>query len=85
MVNTYSTSVEKVTFNIPIELKERVAALKEDLNVSFSTIYKEAIANYVKQKELEKWQKGVDLALGDEDYMALTKELGSDTGDVDEY
>jgi post-segregation antitoxin (ccd killing protein) len=85
MVNTYSTSVEKVTFNIPIELKEQVVALKEELKVSLSAIYNEAIANYIKQKELEKWQRGVDMALGDEDYMALTKELGSDTGDIYEY
>jgi post-segregation antitoxin (ccd killing protein) len=85
MVNTYSTSVEKVTFNIPIELKEQVVALKEELKVSLSAIYNEAIANYIKQKELEKWQRGVDLALGDREYMALTKELGSDTGDVYAY
>jgi post-segregation antitoxin (ccd killing protein) len=85
MVNTYSTSVEKVTFNIPIELKEQVVALKEELKVSLSAIYNEAIANYIKQKELEKWQRGVDMALGDKDYMALSKELGSDTGDVYAY
>jgi post-segregation antitoxin (ccd killing protein) len=85
MVNTYGTSVEKVTFNIPIELKEQVVALKEELKVSLSAIYNEAIANYIKQKELEKWQRGVDMALGDKDYMALSKELGSDTGDVYAY
>jgi post-segregation antitoxin (ccd killing protein) len=85
MVNTYGTSIEKVTFNIPLELKEQVVALKTELNVSLSAIYNEAIANYIKQKELEKWQKGVDLALENEEYMALTKELGSDNGDVYAY
>ena len=85
MVNTYGTSIEKVTFNMPLELKEQVVALKEELKVSLSSIYNEAIANYIKQKELEKWQKGVDMALNDQEYMALTKELGSDNGDICEY
>ena len=65
MVNSYGTPIEKVTFNIPIELKEQVIALKDELKVSLSAIYNEAIANYIKQKELEKWQKGVDMALND--------------------
>jgi len=86
MVHTYGTSsMEKVTFNIPTELKEQVVALKSELKVSLSTIYNDAIANYIKQKELEKWQKGVDIALQDDEYMTLTKELGSDNGDIYEY
>jgi len=85
MVNTYGTSIEKVTFNIPLELKEQVIALKDELKVSLSAIYNEAIANYIQQKELEKWQRGVDMALSDQEYMALTKELGSDNGDIYEY
>ena len=85
MVHSYGNKVEKVTFNIPVELKEQVIALKEELHVSLSTIYNEAIANYIKQKELDKWKQGVSLALKDKDYMNLTKELGSDGGDVYEY
>lgn len=86
MVNTYSSnSFEKVTFNIPSELKEQVMALKEELKVSLSSIYNEAIANYLQQKELENWQKGVSLALQDKEYMAFSKELGNDNGDLYEY
>jgi len=85
MVNTYGKSIEKVTFNIPVELKEQVIALKDELKVSLSTIYNEAIANYIKQKELEKWQRGVDMALNDQEYMTLAKELSSDDGDIYEY
>ncbi len=85
MVQTYGTQVEKVTFNIPVELKEQVMALKEELHVSLSHIYNEAIANHLKQRELDKWQKGVDLALDDKAYMALSSELGADAGDVYEY
>jgi len=86
MVNRYSSnSFEKVTFNIPSELKEQVIALKDELKVSLSSIYNEAIANYLKQKELEKWKRGVSLALQDNDYMALSKELENDNGDLYEY
>ena len=86
MVNRYSSnSFEKVTFNIPSELKEQVIALKDELKVSLSSIYNEAIINYLKQKELEKWKRGVSLALQDNDYMALSKELGNDNGDLYEY
>lgn len=73
MANTYSNSVEKVTFNIPSELKEKVMLLKSELKVSLSSIYNEAIAEYLKQKELEKWQKGVSLALEDKEYMSVSK------------
>jgi hypothetical protein len=36
----------------------------------------------MKQKELEKWQRGVEIALADQEYMALTKELDSDNGEI---
>lgn len=85
MAQSYGNSVEKVTFNIPAELKEQVVALKDELHVSLSCIYNEAIANYIKQKELEKWQKGVELALDDKAYRSLTEELSQDTGDIYEY
>ncbi|MBU1668914.1 ribbon-helix-helix domain-containing protein [bacterium] len=85
MVNTHSNSIEKVTFNIPTELKEQVMLLKDELKVSLSSIYNEAIANYLKQKELDKWQKGASLALEDKEYMSLAKELGDDNGDIYAY
>lgn len=80
-----NNSMEKVTFNIHSELKEKVIALRDELHVSLSFIYNEAIANYLKQKELEKWEKGVNMALEDKDYIQLTKELSSDNGDIYEY
>ena len=85
MAQSYGNHIEKVTFNIPVELKEQVVALKEELHVSFSTIYNDAITNYIKQKELDKWQKGVSMALNDKEYISLTKELGSDNGELYEY
>ena len=85
MAQTYGNQFEKVTFNIPVELKEQVMILKEELHVSLTTIYNEAIAKYIKQKELDKWQKGVSLALEDKEYIALSRELGSDNEDIYEY
>jgi len=85
MVQMYGNKVEKVTFNISVELKEQVMALKEELHVSLSHIYNEAIANHLKQKELDKWEKGIALALDDKAYMSLTEELSVDAGDVYEY
>ncbi|KYJ86571.1 CopG family ribbon-helix-helix protein [Sulfurovum riftiae] len=86
MAVSYSNdSMEKVTFNIPSELKEQLVALKDEMHISLSAIYNEAIANYVKQKELEKWQKGAELAMEDKEYMALSEEFGNDQGDLYEY
>ena len=85
MALSQNSSMEKVTFNIPTELKDQVIALKEDLQISLSAIYNEAIANYLKQKEIERWRRGVSMALEDKEYMALAKEMGSDNGDLYEY
>jgi predicted transcriptional regulator len=85
MANMHSNPMEKVTFNISSELKEQVMALKDELKVSLSSIYNEAIANYLKQKELDSWKKGVSKALQDKEYMSLSKELGNDNGDLYEY
>lgn len=84
MVQSYGTdSVEKVTFNMPASLKEKVNLLKEELHLSFSTIYNEAIAEYIQKKELEKWEKGVASALNDSEY--LSEISGSDDGELYEY
>ncbi len=85
MAHYKNNSMEKVTFNMPTELKKQVMELKEELQVSLSAIYNEAIVNYLKHKEIEMWQRGVSMALEDEEYMEQAKELGSDTGDWYEY
>ena len=85
MVQSYGNQVEKVTFNISVELKEQVMALKDELHVSLSQIYNEAIANHIKQKERDKWEKAVSMALEDKAYMSLTEELSTDSGDLYEY
>ncbi|WP_456392732.1 hypothetical protein [Nitratifractor sp.] len=55
------------------------------MHVSFSTIYNEAIAEYVRQKELEKWKSGANKALKDETYRKEMSEMGDDEGDPYAY
>jgi len=85
MVKSYINEFEKVTFNMPMELKEQVLSLKNELKVSLSSIYNEAIIHYLKQKEIDKWKKGVSMALEDEEYISLSSELSSDNGEIYEY
>lgn len=85
MVNIHSNSIEKITFNIPTELKAQIIELKNELKVSLSSIYNEAIANYIKQKELERWEKGISMALDDKEYMNFSKEMRNDSGEIYEY
>ncbi len=59
MVN--NPSVEKVTFNIPTDLKKRAVQLKDELHISMSALYKDAIDTYVKQKEREKWENAAKM------------------------
>lgn len=78
MVNS---STEKITFNMPVELKEKVLQLKDELKVSLSTIYNEAVKNYIQQKERERWQKGAELALGDTAYLETASDVGGELYD----
>ena len=78
-------SIEKVTFNIPSDLKHEVVKLKDELKVSLNTIYKNAILEYIKKQEIKKWQKGIELASKNKEYLKYTQDL-SDTGvEVYEY
>lgn len=78
MVNLSS---EKITFNMPSDLKEKVMQLKDELKVSLSTIYNEAVKNYIQQKELERWQKGAELASGDTPYLETASDVGGELYD----
>ncbi len=82
---TQQIETEKVTFNIPVELKEKVQKLKSELHIPLSAIYNEAIAEYINKKENEKWEKAVDTALKDSNYLSQAREVSLDTGDIYEY
>ena len=82
---TMQTKSEKVTITIPSELKEKLTDLKDELNVSVSSIYKEALERYLEEKEMKQWEIGAKLASKDEAYMKFVNELGNDVGDIYEY
>ena len=66
---------EKITVTIPHELKERLVCVKDELKTSMSAICKEALESYLEKKELEKWERGFQLASKDETYIELCNEL----------
>ncbi len=78
-------AVEKVTFNLPVELKGQVSKLKDKLHISMSAIYTEAIKEYIQKQERLRWERGFELASQDEEYMSLCEEMGSDDGGLYEY
>jgi len=82
MANLYVN--EKVTFNIPKPLKDRVVTLKEELNIPLSSIYVQAIREYVEKKELESWERGANLALKDSNYKVDINSI-DDSGELYEY
>ena len=77
--------VAKITTTIPSQLKNELYELKEKLHVSMASIYKEALEQYLKQKEIELWEKATKKAQGDKEYMKLCEELGESTGELYEY
>ena len=77
--------IEKVTFNIPSELKKDVVKLKDELKVSLNTIYKNALTEYVKKQEIKRWEEATLKAAQNKEYIAESKEL-ADTGvEIYEY
>ena len=83
VTNKYKS--EKITVSIPFELKDKLVQLKNELHITASTLYKDALESYVKQKESEKWERGAQLAAKDDEYLSFVEELGSDVGDIYEY
>ena len=78
-------ATSKVTTTIPVELKKQLMSLKEELEVSISTIYKEALEQYLEKKEIERWEKGAKLAEENREYMKLCKTLGNEGTELYEY
>ncbi|WP_152184425.1 hypothetical protein [Sulfurimonas indica] len=82
---TVKNTYEKVSFNLPTNLKKEVSKLKDELKVSLNSIYKTAIEEYVEKQELAKWEKGAKLASKNKKYLALCDELGETGGELYEY
>jgi len=76
---------EKVTVTIPSELKEQLSSLRDELNVSISSLYKEALEAYLESRELKRWERGAELASSDQTYIKFVEELSEDIGDIYGY
>jgi predicted transcriptional regulator len=83
MATTFKHS-EKMTVTLPYHLKHKLTLLKDELSMSMSAIYQEALEAYIEAKEKEKWDKGIALAAKDDQYLAFVNEIG-DTADVYGY
>ena len=82
---TSSINMEKITISVPSELKDRVLELKNEFHTSISALYKEAMEEYLKQKEIQKWQKAAQLASKDKEYMQFVQEMNNSVDDLYEY
>ena len=80
-----SNKTEKVTFNLPSELKQEVVKLKATLNVSLNTIYKTVITEYIERQEIKKWEQGAVKASKNKEYKLLCKEIGHTACDMYDY
>ena len=85
MVVSYGAEeVEKVTFNIPLRLKRELLKVKEEEERSLSSLYTEAIADFLKRRELKRWDEGVEAARR-EGYGRDDDSLGESIGELYEY
>ena len=82
---TMQMKSKKVTITIPFELNEQLCSIKEQMHVSTSSIFKDALEAYIRQKELEKWEKGIELAINNKEYMTLCNEIGNEGVELYEY
>lgn len=76
---------EKITVTIPQDLKERLVEIKDELKTTMSSVYREALEDYLEKKELEKWEKGATLASKDKEYKANSEDLINKKDEVYEY
>ena len=74
-----------MTFNLPLELKEKLMKLKEERRVSLSALYTEAIADYLSRIEKRRWEEGVEKALRDEEYIDEATERSEGGVEIYEY
>ena len=82
---TANITYEKVSFNLPSDIKSEVVKLKESMHVSLNTIYKTAIAEYIQREEVKRWEDAAILASQDREYQKLCSELSESEEDFYEY
>ncbi len=79
------TGKQKVTFSIDTEIIEILKELQAAYSFkSMSAVIDEAVKSYKKQKKLEKWKKGYEIAQNDNAILSQELEL-ADSGDLSYY
>lgn len=78
-------TTEKITVSIPSELKRQLFDLKDELHISMSAIFREALESYAAKKEIERWEKGAKLASVDKNYLSFVEDVNGCNGDLYEY
>ena len=79
------TGKQKVTFSIDTEIMEILKELQATYSFkSMSAVIDEAVKSYKKQKKLEKWKKGYEIAQNDNAILSQELELAG-SGDLNYY
>jgi ribbon-helix-helix protein, copG family len=79
------TGKQKVTFSIDTEIIEILKELQATYSFkSMSAVIDEAVKSYKKQKKLEKWKKGYEIAQNDNAILLQELELAG-SGDLNYY
>lgn len=79
------TGKQKVTFSIDTEIIEILKELQATYSFkSMSAVIDEAVKSYKKQKNLEKWKKGYEIAQNDNAILSQELELAG-SGDLNYY
>ena len=79
------TGKQKVTFSIDTEIIEILKELQATYSFkSMSAVIDEAVKSYKKQKKLEKWKNGYEIAQNDNAILSQELELAG-SGDLNYY
>lgn len=79
------TGKQKVTFSIDVEILETLKELQETYSFkSMSAVVDEAVKSYKRQKKLERWKKGYEIAQSDKIISLQELELAR-SGDLSYY
>ena len=79
------TGKQKVTFSIDVEILETLKELQETYSFkSMSAVVDEAVKSYKRQKKLERWKKGYDIAQSNKIISSQELELAR-SGDLSYY
>lgn len=79
------TGKQKVTFSIDAEILETLKELQETYSFkSMSAVVDEAVKSYKRQKKLERWEKGYEIAQSDKVISSQELELAR-SGDLSYY